>query len=57
MCDRSDAPDRTPAGPLFSRRHKGWLTKSDVMNCLPLEKIEAALQRSEIGRLASRAAA
>jgi DNA polymerase (family X) len=23
---------------------KGWLTKSDVMNCLPLGKIEAALQ-------------
>jgi DNA polymerase (family X) len=23
---------------------KGWLTKADVMNCLPLEKIEAALQ-------------
>jgi DNA polymerase (family 10) len=22
---------------------KGWLTKADVMNCLPLEKIEHAL--------------
>jgi len=24
---------------------KGWLTKSDVMNCLPLGKIEAELAR------------
>lgn len=24
---------------------KGWLTKRDVMNCLPLEKVEAELQR------------
>jgi len=23
---------------------KGWLTKSDVMNCLPLAQIEKALQ-------------
>jgi DNA polymerase (family 10) len=23
---------------------KGWLTKADVMNCLPLGKIEIALQ-------------
>jgi DNA polymerase (family 10) len=23
---------------------KGWLAKDDVMNCLPLEKIEAALR-------------
>jgi DNA polymerase (family 10) len=24
---------------------KGWLTKSDVMNCLPLAKMEKELQR------------
>jgi DNA polymerase (family 10) len=23
---------------------KGWLTKADVMNCLPLAKIESALR-------------
>src|SRR5207253_10889752 len=26
---------------------KGWLTKSDVMNCLPLGKIESALRSEE----------
>jgi DNA polymerase (family 10) len=26
---------------------KGWLTKSDVVNCLPLGKIEAALQQKQ----------
>ena len=26
---------------------KGWLTKADVMNCLPLGKIEAALQQKQ----------
>src|SRR6058998_883506 len=31
---------------------KGWLTKADVMNCLPLDKIEGALQakRESVGR-------
>ena len=28
---------------------KGWLTKADVMNCLPLGKIEAELQRKRTG--------
>src|SRR6266481_1647275 len=28
---------------------KGWLTKSDVMNCLPLGKIESALQAKREG--------
>jgi DNA polymerase (family X) len=28
---------------------KGWLTKDDVMNCLPLEKIEAALRAKREG--------
>ena len=27
---------------------KGWLTKEDVVNCLPLEQIEAELQRKRI---------
>ena len=31
---------------------KGWLTKSDVMNCLPLGKIERELQRKR-SRLSS----
>src|SRR5882762_3818442 len=30
---------------------KGWLTKSDVMNCLPLVKIEKALQAKREGML------
>ena len=29
---------------------KGWLEKSDVVNCLPLEKIEAVLQKKRAGR-------
>jgi DNA polymerase (family 10) len=29
---------------------KGWLTKSDVMNCLPLGKIEAALEEKRGGK-------
>ncbi|MDQ6625663.1 MAG: DNA polymerase/3'-5' exonuclease PolX [Verrucomicrobiota bacterium] len=29
---------------------KGWLTKADVMNCLPLGKIEAELQRKRADR-------
>jgi DNA polymerase (family X) len=32
---------------------KGWLTKSDVMNCLPLEKIESELNRKRARNLAS----
>jgi DNA polymerase (family 10) len=28
---------------------KGWLTKADVMNCLPLGKIEAELARKKSG--------
>jgi DNA polymerase (family 10) len=28
---------------------KGWLTKADVMNCLPLGKIQAALGRKRSG--------
>ena len=29
---------------------KGWLTKDDVVNCLPLGKIEAALAKRRRGR-------
>jgi len=29
---------------------KGWLTEQDVMNCLPLSKIEAALLRANSRR-------
>jgi DNA polymerase (family 10) len=32
---------------------KGWLTKSDVMNCLPLEKIESELNRKRARNLPS----
>lgn len=32
---------------------KGWLTKADVVNCLPLEQIEAELQRKRIAARAS----
>ncbi len=32
---------------------KGWLTKSDVMNCLPLEKIESELNRKRARSLPS----
>jgi DNA polymerase (family 10) len=28
---------------------KGWLTKADVMNCLPLAKIQSALKRKRVG--------
>jgi DNA polymerase (family 10) len=28
---------------------KGWLTKADVVNCLPLSKIEAELKRKRAG--------
>ena len=33
---------------------KGWLTKEDVTNCLPLGKIEAALGRKRADKLAAR---
>jgi DNA polymerase (family 10) len=32
---------------------KGWLTKSDVVNCLPLEKIESELDRKRARNLSS----